>query len=54
MKLIKVHLEYEVLIPDDMELESFLETPVELIEKFNGEYLGADGYVEYWYADNDT
>jgi hypothetical protein len=45
-KTIKLHIEVEVTVPDNVSLESVLETPFDYIDDYyNSTYLGCDGYI---------
>ena len=44
-KTIKMHIEVEVVVPDNVQLDAVLETPLDYLDEFyDYKYLGADGY----------
>lgn len=44
-KRIKMHIEIEITVPDNVGLDSVLETPLDYIDDYySAQYLGADGY----------
>lgn len=45
-KTIKLHIEVEVIVPDNVCLDSVLETPLDYMDEYYClTYLGCDGYI---------